>query len=133
MKNKKFVIAFISLMTPVLTLSESSGPHGGTVVSAAGQQMEVSIVSSMASSETKVHVYVLKRNKTFPGAIGISLLDSKGNKTLLELKTIDPNQHPLLYSNSLTGGSQSYVGFELKVPFKKEKPLVIHSTDLVKH
>ncbi len=126
---KTYKVFFYLMMMPASAFAASPGPHGGTLVHGGGQKMEVAI----DSAQNKVHVYVLKRSKTFPGAIGISLLDSQGNKTLLELKTIDPEKNPLQYSTSLTGGNQSYVGFELKIPFKKEKPLVIESADLVKH
>lgn len=105
--------------------AEETGPHGGVVMSNSGQQVEVSI----DSNKKRVHVYVLKRTKDFPGAIGISLKDSFGRNTNLELKTSNPKNDPIQYSTPISGGSQSYVGFELKIPFQREKPLIFTSPD----
>jgi len=100
-----------------------AGPHGGVVLSGSGQSVEV----SLDPVQSKVNVYVIKSTKEFPKSIGLSLRDSKGKVKQLELQTILPDTNPVQYSTSLVGGSQSYMGFEIKIPFRNEPHLILKS------
>ncbi len=116
------ILSSVSLFSGVGLAEETEkGPHGGVLMHSAGQSVEVSV------DQKRVQVYVLKRTKNFPGAIAVSLKDSEGRSRELQLKTIDPTRDPILYSTPIDGGSQSFVGFEVRIPFKKERPLVIKS------
>jgi hypothetical protein len=100
-----------------------TGPHGGSVVGAEGQKVEVLI----EPRNRRVNVYVLKSTRDFPGEIGLLLRTSQGRESTLALKTIPGSRELLQYSSGLDDNTQPIVGFELRVPFLKGKPLVIHS------
>lgn len=76
-----------------------------------------------------VSVEFNKPNKTEPKSIGITFFDSQGNKTVVKLKAMDRSQHPLKYQAPLSK-AESFVGFELKIPYVSAKPTIIHSSDM---
>jgi hypothetical protein len=128
---KKFYPAFIVISALGLLmfhhLGESAvtelGPHGGAVVSTGDQKVEVSI----EPSNKRVQLYVLNHTKVFPGVIGMKLRNAEGQETTFELKMTTPAVDPLEYSSSLDIGVQPFVGFELRIPFQKEQPVLIRS------
>lgn len=124
MKNLGMILGLGLMMgTSTLHAEDAQGPHGGILLSQDGQNVEFSV----DASKKRVQVYVLKRTKDFPGAIEVSLKDQNGKSRKIQLKSIDPNRDPLHYYTSVTGGSQSYVGFEIRIPFRKEPPMVLKS------
>lgn len=70
-------------------------------------------------------------NKTEARSIGITLFDSEGNKTEIELKAMDRTQDPFRYQAPLDK-AESFVGFELKIPFTSPKAKTIKSADMVR-
>lgn len=101
------------------------GPHGGVLVGDENHEVELSIDQGRST----VDVYVIRGQNQFPDSLGLSLLDSSGNKRLLELRaTQSPSQAlPLQYHGQLEPGQQSYVGFELKIPFALEPAAIFKS------
>lgn len=118
--------AFVLMAHSEAGETSTVGPHGGIIATSGKEKVEVSI----DQSKKKVHVYVIQKTKEFPGSIGIALRNDKGQETVLELKTIDPDRNPLHYSTSLVGGNQSFVGFEIKIPFGRQPPLIFRSHSL---
>ena len=70
-----------------------------------------------------------------PKSIGIVFYDIKGDSTILELKTIDPVPDPSSsmahFSGTLSPAAQSFIGFEIHIPFETQTT-VIHSSELKK-
>jgi len=87
-----------------------------------------------------VAVTVNKDKDQVPNSIGITFFDANGNKTALELKAVDPWWEPgftpgstqTRFSGTLGPSAQSFIGFELQIPFGSEAPTVVRSEDLKK-
>ncbi len=77
----------------------------------------------------------LHENKTLPKSIGVTFFDAEGKPTTLELRAADHAREPNRYSGpwkSVTSGglnadAQSFVGFEIRIPFGSKSPQVLRS------
>jgi hypothetical protein len=88
------------------------------------------------SVNQKVSLTAPKKMPHHPPSIGITFLDSEGNRTLVELKVMElPNFPARYYEGQLPKGEPIFVGFEVKIPLYSVKPAVIHSQEMeqVKH
>ena len=101
---------------------------GGTWTGEGVQSVKLKIDSGKSGIEVTLN----KNADKTPRAIGISFIDSKGGKTTVELKAIEPPSGPAsLYQGKFEPWSSSFVGFELRIPFGK-KPKIIRSEQLKK-
>ncbi len=108
---------------PVKTFTQGAWVSNPSQVSLPQLRVDV------AGSERKVILTLLKPTKEKPASVGIAFIDALGNRTLVELKTLEPNRFPMRYEGGLPK-AESFVGFEISFPFKSKSKKVIHSRDL---
>jgi hypothetical protein len=117
--------------------------EGGTWVSDESPKVKVkldpakpSLKQQSATQGQGVHVFLNKSEGKNPASIGMTFVDAAGKKTYVELKAADPMKFPTRYegasSATADSRSQSYIGFELKIPFGSTKSTVLKSEDLHK-
>ena len=140
---KKFLSVCGLIAFSLLTRAEESHKtlkEGGTWVSTQPPKVKVKLdpvnQGVKQSVNQGVHVSLNKGGEQNPSSIGITFVDASGKKTYVELKAANPLQIPTQYEgeSTATAGSraQSYVGFELKIPFGSEKSTVLKSEDFHK-
>ena len=82
-----------------------------------------------------IDVTLLKDQDQLPTSIGVTLFDSNGDSTLLELKALenssDDSSHRA-YSGSLSPSAQSVIGFEIRIPFGTGSATILKSQDMKK-
>lgn len=113
-------------LAPLRVLGDSpdkAGPHGGVLVGNESHQVEL----SLDSSHKKVDVYVLKSPDQPPESIGLTLLDANGNRRVFELKALEGPAQPTQYHGTLGPGEQSFIGFEVRIPFQSDPSAVFKS------
>ena len=97
-----------------------------------GVQVKVDAISN------GVTVTLNKDKDQTPQSVGITFYDTNGNGTALELKSTGPWlwTNPAIYhtqfSGTLSPAAQSFIGFELQIPFGSDNPRIIRSDDLQK-
>jgi hypothetical protein len=87
-----------------------------------------------------VHVSVQKDEKSRPKSLLITFFDKQGHSFPMELKAENPLNHAGYlpggpeghFAGDLREAGQSYVGFELKIPFGHEKAEVLKYDDFEK-
>jgi len=130
MKTFIILMGFLSsllVMAPTSGLADGpnkTGPHGGVLLGNDSQQVELSIDPAHSSAD----VYVIKGQKQFPDSIGLTVLDAVGNRRVFELKALESNAASSpQFHGSLDASQQSYVGFEIRIPFTTEPPATLKS------
>lgn len=107
-----------------------SGPHGGVLLGNEKHQLELSIDSN-DSGRSSFNVYVIKSQNQLPDSLGLTILDSSGNRRTVELKALDSGTSaPTQYrgtTGALDPGEQSYAGFEIRIPFSSDAPSILKS------
>jgi hypothetical protein len=82
-----------------------------------------------------IDVTLLKDLDQLPTSIGVTLFDSNGGSTLLELKALDVeglNSYRGAYSGVLSPTAQSVIGFEIRIPFGSGSDTILRSEDMNK-
>lgn len=128
----------ILLLAAVSFADDAAKPDSKTGVwvgkSTPGVQVKVDTVSHGVS------VTLNKDKDQILKSIGITFFDANGNRTALELKAADPWSEPGInpdlsqthFTGSLSPAAQSFVGFEIQIPFGSDSPSIIRSEDLKK-
>ena len=110
-------------------------PSSKTLSDGKWKASEVSGLSNVQleidSPQKKVRIELNPGNQTTPKSIGVVFTNPKGQHTTVELKTMDATQMPIRYEGNLSNAS-SFVGFEIKIPFPKKKPIAIDSRNMVR-
>ena len=83
------------------------------------------------STQRRVSLTFLKGNEIVPPSIEVTFTDPQGNKTQVQLKTVDPTRLPIFYSGSLAK-TPSFIGFEIRIPSRKKNSAVIRSHQMNK-
>ena len=78
----------------------------------------------------KVYFTFLKENNLRSRALGMTLKDSLGNKTSIELKAMEQVESPRRYVGIISG-TESVVGLEIRIPLGSERSTVIGSDQVV--
>ena len=119
----------------------------GVAAAAADHSPKQSFSSGTWASETpsrvqvKIHpagkgvdVIVNKDKDQLPLSLGITFFNAEGKPTSIELKTIDASRDASLYHGnweampeSLSPNAQSFVGFEIRIPFGFKPVKVLRS------
>jgi hypothetical protein len=117
---------FVSMVT--LTGLGASAHANDSIWVGADPSSQLSVRISPASQH--VEVKLAPGNERAPGTIEIRFFDESGNASSIELAAIVPsNTAEIKYRGPLTNGSRPFVGFEIRIPFKK-RDLVLSSRDL---
>jgi len=82
-----------------------------------------------------IDITLLKDQDQLPTSIGVTLFDSEGGSTLLELKALEPSTADSTrstYSGVLSPSAQSVIGFEIRIPFGTGSATILRSEDMKK-
>lgn len=140
MTGYRWVAGFVfCALSAAAAESQKSLKDGGTWVSDKAPKVKVKLEPAhqgvKQSLNQGVHVSMNKGGEQNPPSIGITFVDANGKKTYVELKAVDPFKFPTQYETSsatVNSRAQSFIGFELKIPFGSEKSTVLKSEDLRK-
>ncbi|MEO5971287.1 MAG: hypothetical protein ABIQ95_15280 [Bdellovibrionia bacterium] len=141
MHRELLSVLFVSLIALSSSAEESRRTlkEGGIWESTKPPKVKVKLdpASQGVREEMSQGVHVSINNKGSdrnPSSIGINFVDSKGKKTYVELKAVDPMKDPAQYEGSSSAtpraSSQSFIGFELRIPFGSTQSTVLKSEDL---
>lgn len=120
----------LCLSFTLFALGVSESPKPGHLEGAWVAQGVPKIRVEVDSGKKKVQLSLIKPTNRAPRSVGLTFIDSQGNKRLIELRALSPEADQIRYQATLSK-AESFIGFEVKIPFSSQKPTVIKSEEMI--
>ncbi len=124
------MVIWMASLSAVAQESDLNPRTVGTWQSKGVPEVRVEVLSVEKSADRTVELSLIKPSDSAPQSIGITFLNTDGSRRLIELKAMDPAQTPVRYQGSLSK-AESFVGFEIKIPFKSQKAKLLRSKQML--